>query len=95
MAIQCSQKYVLNANNKGHPVDIVRQLTTRKPECPGKNVNPAYTAHRIAWRRTSQWRNYERRSEAIASGRQAAGGARGALLVDGLFALHYRIQRNF
>jgi len=24
-----------------------------------------------------QWRNYERRSEAIASGRQAAGGARG------------------
>ena len=25
----------------------------------------------------TQWRNYERRSEAIASGRQAAGGARG------------------
>jgi len=41
------------------------------------------------------WRNYEMRSEAIASGRQAAGGARVALLVDGLFALHYRIQPNF
>ena len=32
-------------------------------------------------RRTSQWRNYERRSEAIASGRQAAGGAFGRRIV--------------
>jgi len=35
---------------------------------------------------SSQWLSYERRSEAIASGRQAAGGALGPW-ADGLFAL--------
>ena len=35
----------------------------------------------ISSMQTMQWRNYERRSEAIASGRQAAGGAFGRRIV--------------
>jgi len=60
-------------------------------ECISDNVSVSFRTCQV-YLEELQWRNYERRSEAIASGRQAAGGAFGRRIV--CFTLQNSAERS-